>query len=115
MGKERVSSLRSMGLGIRSEQDTDAEAADIKRLLPLDPQKPQKPGSCQQGQQSAVSSPVIAQAGGHQAPSDVATGCGQEALSLSGVQRRGTVGSELRFAPGWLRQHEQACWLLGWV
>ena len=45
MGKERVSSLRSMGLGIRSEQDTDAEAADIRRFLPLDPQKPQKPGS----------------------------------------------------------------------
>lgn len=101
------------GLGIRSElsADTDAEAAGASSHSTL--KSPRK--QCQQGQNSAGSSPVTAQAGGHLAPSDVATGCRQEAISLSGSQRRRTVGSELRFAPGWLRHHEQASSGLGFI
>lgn len=51
----------------------------------------------------------------HSAPSDVAKGSGQEALGLSAVQGRGTVGSQPCFAPGWLCHHKQGSRLLGCV
>lgn len=60
---------RVWGSGSELSADTDAEPADTRGLLTLNPQRPQKPRCHQPSQNSASSSPFTAHAGDHEGAS----------------------------------------------